>query len=100
MLLIHRYSYLISHTQVKKKVFKGHVNAGYACRMCFSPDGKMLCSGDGEGKMWIWDWKSHKVFRKVNAHTRGPCIDVKWHPTEGSWVASAGWDGNICLLAA
>jgi pre-mRNA-processing factor 17 len=83
--------------QNRKKVFKSHVCAGYACRMSFSPNGKYLASGDGEGKMFVWDWGSTKVYRKVNAHQKGPCIDVKWHPTQNSWIASAGWDGNICL---
>ncbi|CAM9646862.1 unnamed protein product [Choristocarpus tenellus] len=51
--------------QMRKKVFKGHVNAGYACRMTFSPNGKFLASGDGQGKMYIWDWGSTKVYRKL-----------------------------------
>lgn len=51
--------------QMKKKEFKGHVNAGYACRMSFSPNGKFLASGDGQGKMYIWDWGSTKVYRKL-----------------------------------
>lgn len=51
--------------QMKKKEFKGHVNAGYACRMAFSPNGKFLASGDGQGKMFIWDWGSTKVYRKL-----------------------------------
>lgn len=51
--------------QMRKKEFKGHVNAGYACRMSFSPNGKFLASGDGQGKMYIWDWGSTKVYRKL-----------------------------------
>jgi pre-mRNA-processing factor 17 len=78
-------------------VFKGHTNAGYACRMDFSPNGKYLASGDGEGRLFVWDWGSTNVYRKLSAHTDGPCIDVKWHPTEASWVATAGWDGIIKL---
>ncbi|KAG5179619.1 WD40-repeat-containing domain protein [Tribonema minus] len=83
--------------QNRKKIFKGHTNAGYACRMDFSPNGKYLASGDGEGRLFVWDWGSTKVYRKLAAHTDGPCIDVKWHPTEASWVATAGWDGIIKL---
>ncbi|CAM9762189.1 unnamed protein product [Ectocarpus fasciculatus] len=83
--------------QMKKKEFKGHVNAGYACRMAFSPNGKFLASGDGQGKMYIWDWGSTKVYRKLQCHDDGPCIDVAWHPLEPSWVATAGWDGVIKL---
>lgn len=58
--------------QMKKKEFKGHVNAGYACRMAFSPNGKFLASGDGQGKMYIWDWGSTKVYRKLQVS--GMCV--------------------------
>ncbi|KAL7226006.1 hypothetical protein ACSBR1_021199 [Camellia fascicularis] len=33
----------------KKKRFAGHIVAGYACQVNFSPDGRFLMSGDGEG---------------------------------------------------
>jgi pre-mRNA-processing factor 17 len=46
---------------IKKKTFTGHNNAGYACRIGFSPNGKLLISGDGHGKLHVWDWKSTKV---------------------------------------
>lgn len=59
--------------QMKKKEFKGHVNAGYACRMAFSPNGKFLASGDGQGKMYIWDWGSTKVYRKLQVRWRA-CV--------------------------
>jgi pre-mRNA-processing factor 17 len=44
----------------KKKKFSGHQVAGYACEPCISPDGQFLVSGDGKGKLVIWDWKRHK----------------------------------------
>ena len=34
---------------MKKKVFKGHNNAGYACQVGFSPNGQFISSGDGFG---------------------------------------------------
>ena len=34
-----------------KKSFGGHANAGYACQVNFSPDGRFLMSGDGDGKV-------------------------------------------------
>jgi pre-mRNA-processing factor 17 len=30
----------------KKKRFIGHKNAGFACQLAFSPDGKFVMSGD------------------------------------------------------
>ncbi|KAK1296957.1 hypothetical protein QJS10_CPB15g01730 [Acorus calamus] len=78
----------------KKKRFAGHIAAGYACQVNFSPDGRFVMSGDGEGKCWFWDWKSCKVFRTLKCHD-GVCIGCVWHPLEQSRVATCGWDGLI-----
>ena len=73
---------------------QGHMVAGYACRPSMSPDGRYVLSGDGEGKVWFWDWKTTKAFRSIKAHD-AVCIDAMWHPLETSKVATAGWDGLI-----
>jgi len=78
----------------KKKRFIGHLVAGYACQVNFSPNGRFLMSGDSEGKLWFWDWKSCKVFRTLRCHS-GVCIGAEWHPIEPSKVATCGWDGTI-----
>ncbi|XP_010682562.2 uncharacterized protein LOC104897393 isoform X2 [Beta vulgaris subsp. vulgaris] len=78
----------------KKKRFAGHIAAGYACQVNFSPDGRFVMSGDGEGRMWFWDWKTCKVFRTLRCH-EGVCIGCEWHPLEQSKVATCGWDGLI-----
>ncbi|CAG9465727.1 unnamed protein product [Pedinophyceae sp. YPF-701] len=79
----------------KKKTFTGHTNAGYACQLGFSPDGRFVYSGDGEGRAFFWDWKLCKVQRTLQAHENGPCIGVQWNPLETSKVATCGWDGLI-----
>ena len=84
------------HNQLQL-TFKGHLNSGYACGMSFSPNGKFLASGDGEGKLFFWDFKTTRVYRKLQAHDSGPCIDCAWHPMEPSWVFTCGWDGLIKL---
>jgi pre-mRNA-processing factor 17 len=33
----------------KKKRFTGHANAGYACQVNWSPDGRFIFSGDSVG---------------------------------------------------
>ena len=48
----------------RKKIFKGHLVAGYACVPTFSPDMSYLCSGDGQGKVHIWDWKTTRLYSK------------------------------------
>nr|KAF7417260.1 hypothetical protein H0235_011791 [Vespula pensylvanica] len=78
----------------RKKTFTGHMVAGYACGLDFSPDMSYLVSGDADGKCYIWDWKTTKLYKKWKAHD-GVCIDVLWHPHEPSKLATAGWDGKI-----
>nr|GEV26477.1 hypothetical protein [Tanacetum cinerariifolium] len=64
-----------------KKSFFGHVVAGYACQVNFSPDGRFVMSRDGEGGCWFWDWKSCKVKQTLKCH-ESVCIGVEWHPLE------------------
>jgi len=78
----------------RKKVFKGHVVAGYACQPGMSPCGNYVMSGDTDGRLWFWDWKSTKVFRKIKCHDQ-VLISAIWHPTEPSRVATCSWDGTI-----
>lgn len=80
--------------QNRKKVFKGHTTAGYACGVNFSADGRYVISGDGEGRLFVWDWKTTRIFRTIKAH-EGVCIGAEWHPLETSKVATCGWDGLI-----
>jgi len=78
----------------RKKTFKGHMVAGYACGIDFSPDMTYLISGDADGKLFIWDWKTSRLYSKFKAHDQ-VCIQAIWHPHETSKIATAGWDGVI-----
>jgi pre-mRNA-processing factor 17 len=82
--------------EMRKKVFKGHMTAGYACGIDFSPDMSYLISGDGDGKIFVWDWKTSKLLCKWKAHD-DVCISALWHPHEPSKVISASWDSTIKL---
>eukprot|EP00906_Rhabdomonas_costata_P010683 RCo015027 len=77
-----------------KKVFKGHTVAGYACQVAWSNDGKYLCSGDGDGNVWFWDWKSTKIVKRMKVHDK-VCIGLLWHPTEQSRIATCSWDSTV-----
>ncbi|KAH3746118.1 pre-mRNA-processing factor 17 [Pelomyxa schiedti] len=77
-----------------KKRFIGHITAGYACQVNFSADGHYLISGDGEGKLWLWDWKSCRAYQHLQAHET-VCIGCEWHPVEPSRVVTCGWDSKV-----
>ena len=80
----------------RKKQFTGHVNAGNVCGLDCSPDGRYLCSGDADGKLWFWDFKTTKNYATILAH-KGIVSDVKWNPISPSLVASCAADGTIKL---
>ncbi|RCK64197.1 Pre-mRNA-processing factor 17 [Candida viswanathii] len=78
----------------KKKVFRGHNVAGYGIEIGFSPDGKILMSGDSKGYAYFWDWKSCKLVKKLKVSEKVvKCI--VFHPRESSKVAVAGASGEI-----
>lgn len=82
--------------QMKKKTFKGHASAGYAIDVGMSPDGQYVFSGDGDGKVFLWNWKSKRVASTLSAHSK-VCTSVRWHPFEPSTLASCSWDGTVKL---
>jgi pre-mRNA-processing factor 17 len=59
----------------RKKTFRGRTVAGYACTPDFSPDMSYLVSGDADGKCYIWDSKTRKLYKKWKAHD-SVCIAV------------------------
>lgn len=79
-----------------KKVFKGHMVAGYSCAPDFSPEMSYLISGDADGKIFVWDWKTTKLLTSFKAHDN-VCANVLWHPHETSKVLSCSWDKTIKL---
>jgi pre-mRNA-processing factor 17 len=80
--------------QNRKKVFKGHNSAGYSIDVACSPDGQFVASGDTGGYVCFWDWKTCKMWHKMQA-SDGAVTCVEWHPQESSKVVTAGLDGVI-----
>ncbi|TPX48111.1 hypothetical protein SeMB42_g01664 [Synchytrium endobioticum] len=78
----------------RKKNFRGHLIAGYACQPSFSPDGRFVSSGDSAGFVWFWDWKTCKVLKKLKCHDK-VVLNAEWHPHETSKLATCSWDGTI-----
>lgn len=83
----------------KKKKFTGHVSSGHSCGLSISPDGQFVSSGDQEGRVFFWDWKSARVYSVLQAHSK-VCIGVEWHPHEASTFLTASWDGTVKLWNA
>ncbi|PGH13871.1 hypothetical protein AJ80_06140 [Polytolypa hystricis UAMH7299] len=83
--------------QNRKKAFRGHNNAGYAIDVAVSPDGQFVTSGDSGGFVCFWDWKTGKMWHKIQAGGKeGKAVTcVEWHPQETSKVATAGLEGVI-----
>ena len=77
-----------------RKIFKGHMVAGYACVPDFSCDMSLVISGDADGKIFFWSWSTTKIITTIKAHDSA-CISVMWHPHERQKLVSAGWDGLI-----
>ena len=67
--------------QARNKRFAGHSIAGYACQVGFSPDGKWISSGDGEGNMIFWEWKTGRIKSRLKAHSK-VVITHEWLPHE------------------
>lgn len=85
-----------SFKQNRKKRFAGHTVAGYACKPAFSPDGRFITSGDGQGNLYAWDWKNGRIISKIKAHSQA-LIQHAWLPHESSKVVTSSWDGLIKL---
>ncbi|CAL1696273.1 unnamed protein product [Somion occarium] len=65
--------------QARNKRFAGHSVAGYACQVGFSPDGKWISSGDGEGNVVFWEWKTGRIKSRLKAHSK-VVIAHEWLP--------------------
>lgn len=78
----------------KKKVFKGHDCAGYGISIDISPDGKYVISGDSNGNLVIWDWKSCNLIKKFKIDDK-VISQVNWNKKESSKIAIAGLSGRI-----
>lgn len=74
----------------------GHLTAGYACQIDFSPDGQYIMSGDAQGRVVFWDWRTSRVYKKLKCHEQ-VTIGATWNPIETSKIATCSWDNTIKL---
>ncbi|KAG5077674.1 hypothetical protein AAZX31_20G128400 [Glycine max] len=81
----------------KCKRYEGHVVSGFPVKCNFSLDGKKLASGSSDGSIYLYDYQSSKVVKKIKAHDQA-CIDVAFHPVIPNVIASCSWDGSILVF--
>jgi pre-mRNA-processing factor 17 len=80
--------------QNRKKSYRGHNVAGYAPDIAISPDGQFISSGDSGGYCVFWDWKTCKMWHKIQA-SDAPVLAVQWHPRETSKVVTGDLNGVL-----
>ncbi|RDX97467.1 WD repeat-containing protein 25, partial [Mucuna pruriens] len=74
--------------------YESHAVSGFPIKCNFSLDGKKLASGSSDGSIYLYDYHSSKVVKKIKAHDQA-CIDVAFHPVIPNVIASCSWDGSI-----
>lgn len=79
------------------KRYENHGVWGYPVKCNFNSEGEELASGSSDGSMYFYDYKSAKLLRKIKAFDE-PCIDVAFHPSIPSVVASCSWSGEISVF--
>jgi pre-mRNA-processing factor 17 len=68
--------------------------AGYSPDVSISPDGQFISSGSSSGEVFFWDWKTCKVWHKIQA-SDAPVLAVQWHPRETSKVITGDLNGVL-----
>merc|ERR1711963_985482 len=88
--------------EMRKKVFKGHMVAGYACGLDFSPEMSYLCSGDVMARP-IYGTGGLPNFYRSGRHTT-TCVfrccgtltrPARWPPLGGTALSSSGIDVSL-----
>ncbi|KAH3682884.1 hypothetical protein WICPIJ_006140 [Wickerhamomyces pijperi] len=89
----------------KPKTFSGHHNVGYNINLDFSPNSQFLISGDANGEVYIWDWQTKTLKKRlsmgmnkdVKQQSKKCITQVVWNKKEVSSLVCAGSNGKIYL---
>lgn len=95
---IYTYSMKPKYKKHPKKMFQGHNSVGYSISFGFSPDGRYISSGDSKGYIFIWDWKTTRLLKKLDPPDGKPITSIVWSPQETSKMICSGNDGKIYLF--
>ena len=61
--------------------------------VAFSGDGTCVVSGGDDGKVNVWDARSHGLIQHYASHA-GPITSIAMEPRAGHYLASSGDDGT------
>lgn len=81
----------------KYKRFEGHKVMGYRIAVDISPCGSLLCSGDANGQVYFYNYKTSKVLSAFTAYNRSACVACKFNPGLSSCIATCSWDGQVTV---
>jgi serine/threonine protein kinase len=85
----------IWHIERDEEIATWCAHDGYANGIAFSPNGNVLATTGGDGKVRIWDVKTHLLIAQF-AHN-GESYSVAFSP-DGTTLASAGYEDKLVKL--
>jgi WD40 repeat protein len=74
-----------------RMIFRGHKQ--WPSCIAFTPDGRRVASGDGGGKLLVWDWQTGKVLHDLATAEQGYVSKLTFSP-DGQWLAAAARSGK------
>jgi WD40 repeat protein/transcriptional regulator with XRE-family HTH domain len=70
-------------------------HTGAVCSVAFSPDGKILATGNSDGTVRLWDVATHRQITTLTGHA-GEVLSVAFSP-DGKTLATGNSDGTVRL---
>lgn len=81
----------------KYKRYESHGVSGFPVKCNFSLDGEKLVSGSADGSIYIYNYRSSELVRKIKVYEQA-CIDVVFHPVLPNVIGSCSWNGDVSIF--
>ncbi|OVA07959.1 WD40 repeat [Macleaya cordata] len=81
----------------KYKRYEKHGVSGFPIKCSFNLDGERLASGSSDGCIYLYDYRSAELVRKIKAYEQA-CTDVAFHPCIPNVIASCSWNGDVSIF--
>jgi WD40 repeat protein len=81
----------------KYKRYESHGVSGFPIKCNFSLDGEKLVSGSADGSIYIYNYRSSELVRKIKVYEQA-CIDVVFHPVLPNVIGSCSWNGDVSIF--